>query len=379
MLRIGIMIFNAFMLKKKKDEKLLNPDRLKLNDWLSKKEIQCDDIIADFEARKVDWTLSQFEQAFLNKTKKVGVENYWIERIADLRESGKTGNMICYENSLKMIKKFDSKFDKLLFSELDYKYIVQFDKYLDKRNLSNLTKKYYLKTVRAVYNRAIKDGEATELIYPFGKNGFSIKSLESETEKRYLPDAYMDKIKNTKFDKYQMEWCRNLFLFSYYAQGMAFVDMAALTKNNIVRLNNGLYISYKRQKVEKKGKFIKIKINDNLQPILDYFLNETELIEDYLLPIVSRKNYKGEQLYNHIRNRYKRYNNHLKTLGDALALEGVRLSSYQSRHTFAMRLKNQGVSADVISESMGHHDLSTTKIYLDSFQHNEVDEANEKL
>ena len=112
---------------------------------------------------------------------------------------------------------------------------------------------------------------------------------------------------------------------------------------------------------------------------MNWFSLNTQLVEDYLTPCITIEGYKGEQLYNHIRDRYRRYNKHLKTLGRELKFEGIELSSYMSRHSYAMRLKNSGIPEDVISEALGHKDLSTTKIYLDSFQKDEIAKANEVL
>ena len=98
-----------------------------------------------------------------------------------------------------------------------------------------------------------------------------------------------------------------------------------------------------------------------------------------LTPCITNGSYEGEQLYNHIRDRYRKYNKHLKTLGKELGFEGIKLSSYMSRHSYAMRLKNSGIPEDVISEALGHKDLSTTKVYLDSFQKDEIAKANELL
>lgn len=61
----------------------------------------------------------------------------------------------------------------------------------------NLTRKFYFKALRAVLNKSIQDGEASEFTYPFGKGGFSVASLEEETMKRYLPHEDMEKLKNT--------------------------------------------------------------------------------------------------------------------------------------------------------------------------------------
>jgi integrase len=282
---------------------------------------------------------------------------------------------------LYILELFDTRFDKLMFNDIDLKYINDFDEYLRiERDVSNNTIKYYIKTFRALINKAIKDGDASLITYPFGKNGYSISALEQETEKRYLPNEYIEKLKTAELESYTMQWVRNLFLFSYYCQGMSFIDVALLTKYNILVFEGGKYIAYRRQKTESKdAKIIRIKITDKIQQLLNWFSLNTQLVEDYLTPCITIEGYKGEQLYNHIRDRYRRYNKHLKTLGRELKFEGIQLSSYMSRHSYAMRLKNSGIPEDVISEALGHKDLSTTKVYLDSFQKDEIAKANEVL
>lgn len=364
-----------------KRKKNLHPDREKNNKWLNELDVRCNDIIKEFEKNKTDWTLSQFEQALLNKSKKSGIEAYLLQHIEKLDTAGKFGNKRCYEQTLDLLQKYDSSFGKRIFNEVDLKYVNKFSEFLAGRGCVGNTQKYYIKTLRSLINKAIKDGECSAINYPFGKDGYSIAALAQETEKRYLPKEYIEKMKTEELKTYPLNWSRNLFLFSYYAQGMSFVDMAALiTKNIIVGEGGSRYIVYRRQKTESKNtKFIRIKITESLQALLDWAKNDKTRIDGYLLPIVSIDGYEGQKLYTHIKDRYKRYNKHLKKLGSELKFEGIRLSSYQSRHSYAMRLKNSGISEDIISEALGHKDPSTTRIYLDSFQNNEIDKANEVL
>jgi len=42
----------------------MNPDRKYLNDWLTQKKSEILHIIAEFDKKKIDWTLNQFEQEF---------------------------------------------------------------------------------------------------------------------------------------------------------------------------------------------------------------------------------------------------------------------------------------------------------------------------
>lgn len=361
--------------------KELHPDRIKLNNWLDEQSSRCDEIIKDFEKKKIDWTLNQFEQALLNKAKKTGVENYFQKHIERLGRAGKIGNKICYQRTMDMLKLYDSKFSKLIFNEIDLKYIKGFHDYLQiERGCVGNTMKYYIKTFRALLNKAIKDGEASNVTYPFGKDGYSIAELSQETEKRYLPSEYIEKLKAAKLETYPLNWARNIFLFSYYCQGMSFVDVANLTSKNILVFEDGKYITYRRQKTEgKNSRFIRIKITEHIQKLLDWFKTDSKLIGDHLAPVISIEGYEGEQLYNHIRNRYKKFNDYLKDLAENLKFENIHLSSYMSRHSYAMRLKNSGIPEDVISEALGHKDLATTKVYLDSFGNDEIANANNVL
>ena len=275
--------------------KELHPDREKLNTWLDELSGRCDDIIKDFEKNKTDWTLNQFENAFLNKSKKTGVESYFLQHIDKLGRAGKIGNKICYERTLKMLKVYDPGFGKLTFNEIDLKYVKGYHDYLQiDRGCVGNTIKYYQKTFRSLLNKAIKDGEASAVTYPFGKNGYSIAELAQETAKRYLPSGYIEELKTAELGTYPLNWCRNLFLFSYYCQGMSFVDIANLTSKNILVFEDGKYIAYRRQKTEgKNSKIIRIKITGHIQNLLDWFRNETRLIGDHLAPVVSIKGYEG--------------------------------------------------------------------------------------
>jgi site-specific recombinase XerD len=55
------------------------------------------------------------------------------------------------------------------------------------------------------------------------------------------------------------------------------------------------------------------------------------------------------------------------------------LSSYVSRHTWATLALHKGVPVEVISESMGHENESTTRIYLASLGQSVVDKANAEI
>ena len=55
------------------------------------------------------------------------------------------------------------------------------------------------------------------------------------------------------------------------------------------------------------------------------------------------------------------------------------LSFHVARHSFATILKRSGVDIALISELMGHSDLTTTQIYLDSFDEEQINTAMQHL
>lgn len=334
-------------------------------------------IIADFDANKIDWTLNQFEQEFFHYSNKGNVKEFFENLIQTYKDTNHIGNANCYSRTLHVLELFDEKLPERVFPEIDIKYVKSFDVFLQKRECKGNTRKFYFKTLRAVLNKAIQDGEASETTYPFGKGGFSISALEEETAKRYLPHDSMMKLKTTVMDNAVLERTRRLFLFSYYCYGISFIDAALLTKKNIIRYNSGNYIVYKRNKTKeaKKVKPIQIKITPEIQELMDWFSANTLLVEDYLLPIVSIAGYKGEQLYNHIRSRFGRNNKNLTNLAKVLEITDMKLTSYVSRHTMAMTLQDNQVPREVISQILGHSDLATTNTYLDSFASSVIDEA----
>ena len=71
-------------------------------------------------------------------------------------------------------------------------------------------------------------------------------------------------------------------------------------------------------------------------------------------------------------------NGELKVLASELEIEAD-MTTYVARHSFASILKNYGVNVALISEMLGHTDLKTTQIYLDSFENDQIDEAMSNL
>lgn len=55
------------------------------------------------------------------------------------------------------------------------------------------------------------------------------------------------------------------------------------------------------------------------------------------------------------------------------------LTTYVIRHSWATIGKKMGVPTNVLQEGLGHSDLATTEAYLDCFEDEVVDDANELI
>ena len=71
-------------------------------------------------------------------------------------------------------------------------------------------------------------------------------------------------------------------------------------------------------------------------------------------------------------------NRELKVLASELEIEAD-MTTYVARHSFATILKNSGVNISLISEMLGHTDLKTTQIYLDSFENTQMEAGMSNL
>ena len=159
---------------------------------------------------------------------------------------------------------------------------------------------------------------------------------------------------------------------------MSFQDMAYLTTRNIEMLDGDYHIVYKRRKLknQKEAKTLKVLITDDVKEILEWFKKNTILTGDYILPIVTI-NHEGEKLYNHVLARLRRLNLNLAKLGEILGIKG--LTTYVARHTMAMVLQRKSVPREVISQALGHNNLTTTNVYLDGFDTNVMDKVAQLL
>ena len=170
-------------------------------------------------------------------------------------------------------------------------------------------------------------------------------------------------------ESYSLSFARDLFLFSYYSAGINFTDIATLRPSNI---HDGV-IQYHRHKT---GKELRFPLTMQNVAILKKYLSTDG--NEYIFPILdSRRHKSSQQIFNRIHKVLVAVNKNLETLGKMAGID--KLTTYVARHTYATVMKRSGVNIAIISETMGHSDIKTTQIYLDSFEDTQIAEALKNL
>ncbi|SNB31324.1 transposase [Flavobacterium psychrophilum] len=327
-------------------------------------------IIDDFVTDEIDFTLSDFERKFNGEkaNTKTTVYEHFQEKINLMDLSGRTGNARSYRDTCNSFFNFHS--DKQLgFRNLNVTLLEKYEAHLRSRNNQDSGIAFRMRSIRAIYNSAIRNGIVKKEYYPFDK--YKISKLKGKGMKRALSREEIKKILDVDLsERPDLIDAKNYFVFSYFARGINFVDLMKLKKENI----QGDNIEYIRSKT--KGRFI-IKIMQPVQEVLDYYATKNSLT-DYVFPILLKNDLTPIQIENRKHKTLSKFNKDLKQLA-LLAKVDKNVTSYVIRHSFATNLKQLGVATDLISTSMGHSNLEITQSYLKEFENNIIDDANEKL
>lgn len=285
-----------------------------------------------------------------------GVFDYLRKQSKRLKSLGRIRGSETMRCTLRSFMRFRGFVD-ISFNRIDKSVIEQYEAYLKGKGLTRNTTSFYMRIFRTAYKQAVEDGLTTDN-QPFQK----VYTGVDKTSKRAISFDDIKRIKNLNLSNSPLlDFAKDMFLFSFYARGMSFVDMAFLRKKNI---ENG-FIYYHRRKT---GQQLSIEVVPQLQAIVSKYASTTQ----YLLPIITHEDGTERRQY---QNQMLRVNRSLKKVG-AMAGLPIPLSTYVSRHSWATIARDRNVPLAVISEGLGHDNEATTQIYLDSIRSTKVDKAN---
>ena len=290
-----------------------------------------------------DLTLDKIKSIFLGKNKvKTTFVEFYDKYLEDIKAQVGAGKSIALYHKYSAARShfvnfLHAKYGRkdLMPGELTHLIIHDFEIYLKtvvslKSNSATKTLKFF----KTVVIFAQKCGVMTH--DPFLNHHFHLEPVD----RGFLTDEEIQRIMQKDFEIPRLEMVRDVFIFSCFC-GLAYIDVAHLTQENIITLDNRPWIIINRQKTNVQSNIPLLEIP---QMILDKYKGKTK--DNRLLPVLSNQ----------------KINAYLKEIADLCGIK-KRLSYHCLRHTFATMLLSKGVPIESVSKMLGHTNIKTTQIY----------------
>lgn len=368
---LGVSVNPKFWDFSKNKPKSNCPNREYILKLILNKQAELQQRMLELNAEQKEYTTTTLLHDEHRKFELKTVKQFYQELIEQYKANEKCGNRLIYKSSYNSINVFTNGNLEIPFSAIDVAWLNKYEKWLRSKGNKETTMSLMFRTLRSAYNKAIENKCARKSDYPF--NDYKISKFDVSTEKRAIAKADVLKFSTDvhSIGKQQyVQLSKDIFIFSYLCGGINFTDIANLTKDNIIE---GKRLHYIRQKT---GKLIKLGLSEEALKIIKRYAVESK---GYLFPILNAQLHKTPlQKQNRIHKMLGKVNKNLKQLAAQLGVES-NVTTYTARHSFASVLKKSGVNIALISEALGHSDLATTQIYLDSFDNEQVDEAMKNL
>lgn len=276
------------------------------------------------------------------------------------RSNGDESTADLYRASRNHFARFiELKKKNVFLKDVTRELIQEYFVWLQGEDLKTNSVNSYMSNLRAMYNRACLGWKGRPNEHPF--EGIHLK--RQETPKRAVPVDVVKQMISLKFDEEpEKKVATDMALFSFVACGMPYVDIAHLTRENLIK--EGKILSFRRQKT---GALIEMEISGPMQILIDRYSRPDS---KYLFPIISEETTHGQ---------YKSYlakeNRYLGEISTKLGLS-EKLTTYAFRHGWASLAYHRGVPISIISQALGHSSEKMTRIYLSAFDADKVGDAN---
>lgn len=317
-------------------------------------------IINGLERSRKEYTVDDIVERYVSTDTVVGFISFARKLIHETRSLGRHTTADHYASALSSLMRYRGD-REIPFDCFDHRLVCGYESYLRGLNLIPNTISYYMRNLRSVYNNAVEQ-ELTTDREPF-------RRVFTGVEKTVKRSVSVDMIKSLLHldlgHDPVLGLSRDLFIFSIYTRGMAFIDLAYLKKSNI---RNG-YLSYRRHKTTRQ---LNIRLEKQMLEIIDRHCNEGS---EYVFPLIKddKEDHRRQYL-----NAYKTMSRRLRRLGEMIGMAEV-LTFHRARHTWASIAKRNNVPVSIIKEGMGHDSEKTAQIYLDSLDSDDVDNANSAI
>lgn len=358
--------------KEKCEFKPSYPDFKRLNPLLHEELVRANRILLTIEEERSGFTFDRFERDYRRFTPQDNLWDVFQEEIDRLTRAKRFGYCNMFRYTSNALKAFDAS-ESLTLRDINYRFLNRFEAHLRSHDVKNNTIFLYMRTLRTLFNIAIRYGYIKEEHYPFlsrnNPNGYSLRGLKEKTTVKSLTKEQMFKIRDLDLeDGCTIYHDRNYFMFSYYCRGMNFRDMANLKWTDI---SDGR-LRYVRAKTGRKHD---MELLEPAKKILKFY--KKYHTSSYVFPILNDEIKDPEKIYKRISNASHRFNENLKII--AKKLDFPPLSGYTARDSYANVLRNENIPIGLISNSMGHQTIKQTEEYFERLPNELVDKANQSI
>lgn len=362
---LGISVNPAHWDFKKNKPKSNCPNKEYINKIIADKSNEFAEQIVKLKSEHKEFTVNSLIDNTSEKVKPKTVGDVFLEQLQRLTDENRRGYMLSTKQVYNSLIDFNKHLN-IYFSDIDVTWLRRYETYLRKKGIAENTIGIRFRTLRAIYNLAIEENIIKADHYPF-KN-YKVSKLHQETAKRAITKEDVNRILDYQSTNKYLKLPIDLFAFTYYVGGINFVDIAYLTKENLM---DGRLIYTRR----KTGKLIKIPLQPQAIELIEKYSDKES---PYLFPILSTYHKTEQQRANRVHKVITKVNQRLKEVGKALDIP-IALTTYVARHSQATVMKKAGVSTSIIRELMGHSSERVTQIYLDSFDNKQIDDAMKNL
>ena len=368
---LGLSLYEKFWDFEKGKPKRNCPNKEQIERLIAAKTAEYNDLIVEMTAQQREYTVETLVSHFHNQVRCATVVELYDKLIDDMQRGDKLGNAGVYKYSRTSLLKFTGQRLQIPFSDIDAVWLRRYENWLRTSGCGDTTISQLFRTLRSVFNKAVELQLVKRDYYPF--DAYKVSKFDTRTKKRAITKEDVRKVIALDLSQgYPSErLARDIFVFSYFGAGINFADIALLKYGNV---RDGR-VQYVRKKT---GKPINFLLTEEMRNIIAKYQQQGQTDEDYIFPILDRRVHRTEQQrYDRTHKVLTNTNRWLRKIGQRVGIE--HLTTYVARHTFATVLKRAGVNIAIISESLGHSDLSTTQIYLDSFENSQIDAAMQNL
>lgn len=341
-------------------------------------KLQAIETRANEEAEQMTvFDFAKFETKLFRKSSDKNSVKYHFEKaiIEKLKENN-LGTAESYKYAFKSLGEFSLKqkkrtIEKLTFDAITVNWLNEYERFMLNKNKSITTISIYTRTLRAVFNNAIRESDISEDIYPFGtrKEG-KYQISKTKKVKKALNSEQLKTLFNAEVISEQEQLAKDFWFFSYACNGINFKDIALL-KCSDIRNDSFTYFRAKTfgKSVEKTP--ITVYLNDFSKSVIEKYGSTNK--NGYVFTIIQLKEDSTEQ-FKKVKNFTRLVNDYIKRIAMRCELPND-ISTYWARHSFASNSIRKGVSMEFISEALNHSNLSVTKNYFAGFE----DEAKKEF